>query len=270
MNHFLVAAFVIVTVTLLPAGAEPDAVRRRGPSSSGSLPYICDLQVGKGTQVKGTPIYVRSAPSTQSCMESCQRIKKRKDRRKQEKIIGVSLWAQNVPDTRDARENKCWCLIAGNGGFTVDKSEKDWKTCMLYQKGKPKPALPYANTAPVCIGLGSAFVRKGCFSFANRGRYLVNRRYQIKWSKDEHSKFACDFVQACAQAAKDAGVMFFATHFWGECWEVNITEGAAVANGDGCSLADGLYKSKCAGTDLSNECLGTTNYYVYSIAVPRG
>ena len=92
----------------------------------------------------------------------------------------------------------------------------------------------------------------------------------MQYFRDEHSKFACDFVQACAQAAKDAGVSFFATHFWGECWEVNITEGAAVANGDGCSLADGLYKSKCAGTDLSNECLGTTNYYVYSISVPRG
>jgi len=253
-----------VALLLVLTHGEPAAVRRRTPSNGKTLPYICDLEVGKGTQVKGDPTWVLTLRRGQTCMDACQRVKRRR-----KNIIGVATWETNRPDTQEGRERRCACLKSDDGGFTVDASNKDWKTCMFYQEGEPKPQMTYIEKTPVCKGLGTAFFREGCYSFSKRGRYLVNRRYDIQWAKSKHSKFACDFVQECAKAAAKEGVMFFATHFWGECWEVQIADGTAVPSGEGCSLADGLYQNQCVGTDLSHECLGSTNYYVYSIAVPR-
>jgi len=263
MNHFLVAALVVVAL------ASADAVRSRGPPRGGrTLEHICDMDVGYGAQGDGsTPTYIHSeAGDKDACYKSCQRVMKRWGRQGKT-VIGVTIFVG--PEARRPLEDRsCACLIKEKGGMTIDPKNTDWRTCMLYKKGDPKPKIPVAGP-PVCEGLGTKFSRKGCFAFAKRGKYLVNRRYEIEWSKAKHSGFACSFVQACAKAALAEGVPHFATHYWGECWEVQMSEGTAVPSGEGCSLADGNYQTLCKGTDLTHECLGSTNYYVYSTATLR-
>ena len=77
--------------------------------------------------------------------------------------------------------------------------------------------------------------------------------------------FSFSFVCACAEAAKAANVKYFGTHYWGECWALELSQVTAVKNGD-CTLADGKYETKCKGDKRYNfECLGDKNYYIYSI-----
>ena len=117
-----------MALLLVLTHGEPAGVRRRTPSKGKELPYICDLEVGKGTQVKGHPRWVHLRKGV-TCNEQCQRVKKRL-----KNIIGIATWEKNRPDTHEAKTYYCACLVSDNGGFIVDASNEDWKTCMFYQK----------------------------------------------------------------------------------------------------------------------------------------
>jgi len=108
--------------------------------------------------------------------------------------------------------------------------------------------------------------REGCYSAYYRGQLLVYWRYDIEWSRARMPVFASSFVCACAEAAKTANVKYFATHFWGECWALELWQVTEATKGD-CTLADGLYQTRCYGNKNHNfECLGAKNYYMYSLA----
>ena len=63
----------------------------------------------------------------------------------------------------------------------------------------------------------------------------------------------------------------FGLHYWGECFELTKDQIKEATNesekpGD-CTLADGLYKTKCnkMDTDYPYECVGDKSYYVYKL-----
>ena len=67
---------------------------------------------------------------------------------------------------------------------------------------------------------------------------------------------------ACAESAISSGVKYFGTHYWGECWAVDVKE---MVKGNDCHLADGLYKNKCGDNPETFGCLGNKSFYVYAV-----
>ena len=263
MNQLLLASILVtcfaVTSTIgqaIDRSKIPSGVRysRRRPAKK--LPYICDLEVGKGIQEGNALGRAYNKKGEDVCMKQCMRMKRRKP-----SVIGVTV-------LRDSSKDGCYCLTTK---FSIDRSNKAFKTCILRKQGQPRPVIPsLTKPAPAISSTeqcdARTFSKVGCYKFSSRGRYLVNYRYKIKWSKQLHTQYACDFVQACARAAKEAKVPYFATHYWGECWEISLEQGEKDQK-DGCYLADGLYQTNCDGTDYNEECLGSTNYYVYKTHV---
>merc|ERR1712188_131176 len=96
----------------------------------------------------------------------------------------------------------------------------------------------------------------------NRGKLLLTYRYDIEWENRRNSPFAHSFVCACAMAARANRVKTFATHFWGECYEMKEWELKEKAIG--CELADGLYSEECTDGFTRSECIGTTDFAAYT------
>ena len=68
-------------------------------------------------------------------------------------------------------------------------------------------------------------------------------------------------VCTCAKAAKAAGVKYYAIHFWGECWAVNM-DNFNKNNGGDCMRDVG---KKCNGND-KRMCLADKHFQVYKTA----
>lgn len=108
---------------------------------------------------------------------------------------------------------------------------------------------------------------RGCYDTRvpfKRGKLLVYWRHDIEWNRID--KFARSLKCACAEAARRAGARFFGLHFWGECWALDPREIKMAPQGD-CTLADGLYKTKCPRANGNKVCLGIKSYYTYKLAM---
>lgn len=240
-------------------------------TESSNIAFECRLKQGKGVSVR-SPMKVADIGSIDKCRDACIAKKtemealKTHERHEGTKLDGMTYSSNGgcecqfeMRDIDDSEENKdltsCH-LVEIETNVMNGKSDKNNK--------QPEVDLSYNYFKD--LSCDETWTKIGCSSVKSkfsRGRLLVDYRYNIEWEKDRFPKFSHSLVCACASAARIIKARYFATHFWGECWELqkdDINEPST----EGCVLADGLYNTTCNGLSQGGECIGTTSYYVYS------
>merc|ERR1712193_413897 len=130
----------------------------------------------------------------------------------------------------------------GSGGSEVKVGSK--------AKGKDCPA---TYTSQGCHAEKPSFDRKDA-------KLLVYWRHDIEWARARRGGFGQSLVCACAAAAEKAGMPFFAIHFWGECWGVNMRDLTAIGGGD-CVRAN-FARGMCM-SGGQTVCLADKHFMVY-------
>jgi len=201
--------------------------------------WRCEWETGKGKGLKQYKVKGLAGPD---CINECIKAKKQFPR------------INAVTELQDTTKKGCWCIHALD---KIDDTKYNFHTCKLLPKKAPTD-LSYSNYKnKECTDY--FFFQQGCYKAYTKGRLLVFYRWDIEWNAYRLPMFAHSLVCACADAAKAAGVTMFATHFWGECWEIRPADMGPKS--DGCVLADGLYRNKC--NMVNGECLGSTDFAVY-------
>lgn len=245
---FLVLALCALVNALTPAG---DSLALSGTTKADK--FQCTWVTGKGFGLKA--VTLKGPPrsmSGQGCIDDCFR------RARKHKHLDA------IVQYKDSSKKGCWCVYRVHD---VDESFTNLRTCYFRPEKKapapdPKPLPPkLAEKLVTCKSNGYKPVLSGCYDVSKRRKYLYNERLTIDWKKEGHKDYAENFICACIDAAEKAGIMMFATHFWGECWELREEDLVRKSN-DGCVLADGLYKTKTC--QAGSACLGTTGYAVYT------
>merc|ERR1712154_337915 len=243
MSKFIHITFLALAVCVLAA----QGIRR---SVRGKKNFKCTWISGKGTGQE-QELFNKPLLSGQRCVNMCYRMSKTKK--------GKNINA--VTEYKDTKKKGCWCV---HKIHDISPNLDEFKTCYFKLPKSaavhPEPVLSALPPGGKCSS-GKKPVLKGCYDVYARGKYIHTKRLTIDWSKQGHPKYAWNFVCACADAAKKAGIKMFATHFWGECWELKEKDLARKSE-DGCRLADGLYMTNTC--DDSNACLGVVGYAVYT------
>lgn len=253
MNSIVAAALLLVCVVSVTSGASVD----------------CKFKNGKGISTKAG-IRRPAAKRPIECRDKCIQLMNTKAGKK---VNGMYY----------DRKGGCYCLTEMR---RIDEAKKfDKFTSCHLNKNEPNVLnnVPGSNggtkpTGGEAVDLTYDYFRNmvcdevwtkiGCYDVKeeNRGRYLLNYRWDIEWEPTRFAKFAHSFACACAEAARINHVQFFATHYWGECWELEQED--LVTPSEGCILADGEYKNKCDSINEDGTCLGTSGFFVYTITPP--
>lgn len=228
--------------------------------------YACKFKRGKGVSVK-KGFKRPNAKSHIGCRDKCLKLK--------QTIIG-----KKVDGLYFSLSGGCYCLKEMRRIDESAKFSNKYMSCHIKENpsnvlnGVNKPPPP--GSGPV-IDLTYAYFKDmhcdttwtkiGCYNVRARGRLLLNYRYDIEWEMDRHPAFAHSLLCACAEAARINHVQYFATHFWGECWELD-QEDLVQQSDKGCLLADGKHENQCRSIADPGLCLGTTSYYVYTNVAP--
>lgn len=267
MDKLVVSAFLIIAcagVITYAKESEIVAVPKKG------IDLECRFKKGKGVAT-GAPFKIKSAKDRQTCRSKCFTAKEMKSG---ERINGVTFSAKYG----------CQCeygmrrIDTGKRGFLACHIREDKEGMMNNVPVDPAVAELQLGSTPPPVDLTYEYYKNlkcdvtwtkiGCYSAKGRGRYLLNYRWDIEWAPDRIGEFTKAFVCACAEAARINKVQYFATHYWGECWELD-EENLIEAVDEGCYLADGKYTDQCVGINYDQECLGAHNYYVYTnVALP--
>lgn len=226
--------------------------------------YTCFVKKGKGSSVKAG--YRRPNGKTFAlCKEKCLKLKKKPGYKK---IDGVQF-----------SKKGCYCIKEMR---RIDRAAKYSGYLSCHLKKTPTNVIngvnkPVQNGNEPLVDLSyqyfkdmrcdTTWTKIGCYNVSSRSRQLLNYRYDIEWETKRHPAFAHSLLCACAEAARIAKVQYFATHFWGECWELDQED--LVAKSDyGCIMADGKHENRCIGLSEPGQCLGTTSYFVYTNVAP--
>lgn len=161
----------------------------------------------------------------------------------------------------------CWCEQA----MKQRKPSTKYKSCFLGDK-KPAPVDPKPPSAYLYKDwknkdCGKTYEAAGCHgenpSFDRKdSELLVYWRHDIEWAKNRLGAFGKSLVCACRDAAKKAGMPFFAIHYWGECWGVSMNDMTKIDGGD-CVRAD-FSKKKCRSRG-QNICLADKHFMIYAV-----
>lgn len=279
MNSLVIAAFLAISACALTNGqgipkpntpeyfkwlkskAKPGVLVRVPPKPSD---MECRVKRGKGISTK-KGVKQPAAKTFIECRDICIKLKKTT---RGKKVDGVSF---------SLRKRECFCYVEMRR-IDEGKQYRRYKACHL-KKNEPNVlngvAKPNAG-GPVIdltydyfksMKCDETWTKIGCYNVSSRGRYLLNYRWDIEWEPKRHASFAHSFACACAEAARINKVQFFATHFWGECWELD-KEDLGERSTNGCVLADGNYQNYCKSINEDGTCLGTTSYFVYTNSPP--
>jgi len=216
----------------------------------------CTFTPGDGSG--GSEVKVGSQAKGKDCLRLCMEEKKEDDR-----INGVTY-------SRAGNNNKgCWCEVQMTGINKSQTKKNKYKTCFINDVVPPTPPAP----EPASFNYGSwknkncpaTYTSQGCHaenpSFDRKdAKLLVYWRHDIEWARARRGAFGQSLVCACAAAAEKAGMPFFAIHFWGECWGVNIRDLSPIGGGD-CVRAN-FARGMCM-SGGQTVCLADKHFMVY-------
>lgn len=255
MKVFIAVFFACCCAITLTAG-EPDG---SDDPDSEAVTYECHSKLGKGISARKPLKILKNMKTFRQCKNACTEKKK-----KHKRIDGVTY----------SKASGCKCIFDMQR-IDMGKENRKYRSCHL-KRDEPNEMNGIDNH-PVSLAQAvdltypffkdvhcdTTWTKVGCFNVTHRDRFLLSYRSNIEWEQARFPAFATSLVCACAEAARLNDVQYFATHFWGECWEIDVEDFAKTGT-EGCMLADGLHYNKCGGVNEGGECVGTTAYYIYT------